>query len=307
MGVEKVKPHKGKDLLVFCSNHKSHADYLLLGYVLYKNDLQPVRYIAGMNLDVPVLGSYFKKMGAVFVKRGGSHDSIRKYRDTLEDLCNNKEDLLIFPEGGRSYDGGIRQLKSGSLNTILGMQKELKKKDINIYFVPIGITYDFVPEEGIFPTLSFLSKHNLRFFNLFFDMASFVNYIHQGKENKKGNVYIRFGTPLFAGDFSDRTCLLETLRNEIVKQTVVLPHQLVSYAILHNDYILKPCLQLVVAPLAEKLRAKADATEIIKDADAVTKKGLSVLKRKGVIDISGNYVVTKKKNRLLYHANALPF
>ncbi len=55
-GLDAVKAIAGKRTLVYVPCHRSHVDYLLLSYVLYREGLMPPHIAAGRNLDMPLIG-----------------------------------------------------------------------------------------------------------------------------------------------------------------------------------------------------------------------------------------------------------
>ena len=104
VGVENI-PKDGK--ILFCANHKSFVDPVLIGTVKTRE----FYYLAKEELmRVPVLGFILKKLNIIPIKRGaGDLGAIRK---TIEVLKENKA-LVMFPEGTRSKDGKLNEGKDG--------------------------------------------------------------------------------------------------------------------------------------------------------------------------------------------------
>ena len=65
-GVQKVA--QGYEV-IYVPCHRSHIDYLLLSYLLFKNGLTPPHIAAGINLNMPVIGSLLRRGGAFFMRR----------------------------------------------------------------------------------------------------------------------------------------------------------------------------------------------------------------------------------------------
>ncbi|MGO1750565.1 MAG: 1-acyl-sn-glycerol-3-phosphate acyltransferase, partial [Marinobacter sp.] len=67
--IQVVKETAQDNAVVYVPCHRSHVDYLLLSYVLYKNGLVPPHIAAGINLNMPILGPILRRGGAFFMRR----------------------------------------------------------------------------------------------------------------------------------------------------------------------------------------------------------------------------------------------
>src|SRR5690606_20442615 len=54
--------------VVYVPSHRSHMDYLLLSYLLYTRGIVPPHIVAGINLNLPVIGTLLRKGGAFFIR-----------------------------------------------------------------------------------------------------------------------------------------------------------------------------------------------------------------------------------------------
>lgn len=95
---------------VYCANHQSLLDILVLGSVLPHD----YKWAAKRSLmKIPFLGWHLQLAGHVPVDRkAGSRaaaEVIRRFEDTLK----AGKPLLVFPEGTRSEDGIVRPFKNG--------------------------------------------------------------------------------------------------------------------------------------------------------------------------------------------------
>ena len=80
---------------IICSNHISFADVILIGAVIKR----PVRFLAKAELfKIPVLGAFFKAMGAVPIKRGAADVGAIK---TSIKLLSENEIVAVFIQGTR--------------------------------------------------------------------------------------------------------------------------------------------------------------------------------------------------------------
>ncbi len=95
----------------FVMNHQSQIDIAVLFHVLPVN----LRFIVKEELrKVPLLGTYIAAMGMVFIDRTQRLRSLATVRAGAE-LLRAGQNLVAFPEGGRSRSGRIGRFKSGVL------------------------------------------------------------------------------------------------------------------------------------------------------------------------------------------------
>jgi 1-acyl-sn-glycerol-3-phosphate acyltransferase len=97
-------PEDGPALLI--SNHLSYLDVFLLGILLPR----PLNYVARSTLFVPVLGGFIRSVGGFPIQREGLGASGMK--ETLRRLRNGGI-VALFPEGTRSVDGELGEIKAG--------------------------------------------------------------------------------------------------------------------------------------------------------------------------------------------------
>jgi len=132
-------------IVVYLMNHRSNADYVLVGYVL--SGQVAISYAVGEWARTFPLEYIFKSFGAYFVRR--------KYREKLyhtvleryvQLITRNGVTQGIFLEGGLSRDGKLGKAKIGLLDYVLGVARdpEMRKR---LYIVPVAINYDRVLED----------------------------------------------------------------------------------------------------------------------------------------------------------------
>ena len=68
-GMENVLAVAKDKQLIYVPCHRSHIDYLLLSYVIHQKGLMPPHIAAGINLNMPVVGSLLRRGGAFFIRR----------------------------------------------------------------------------------------------------------------------------------------------------------------------------------------------------------------------------------------------
>ncbi len=148
--LDMVKHAAQKAPLVYIPCHKSHIDYLVLSYLLYKHNLNLPLVAAGKNLAFWPLGPFFRKSGAFFIRR--SFRGHKFYTDVfaayIKTLVSEGHNLEFFIEGGRSRTGKMVLPKLGLLAILMQAVEEGYCDDL--IFVPCAINYDRVMEEGAY-------------------------------------------------------------------------------------------------------------------------------------------------------------
>jgi 1-acyl-sn-glycerol-3-phosphate acyltransferase len=95
---------------VYCSNHQSLIDILVLGSVLPGD----YKWAAKRSLmRIPFLGWHLRLAGHVAIDRGRGADAAAQAIARFEEVLRRGKPLLVFPEGTRSEDGIIRSFKVG--------------------------------------------------------------------------------------------------------------------------------------------------------------------------------------------------
>jgi 1-acyl-sn-glycerol-3-phosphate acyltransferase len=128
-------PRHGGALLV--SNHLSHLDVFILGIPLNR----PLNYVARSTLFLPVLGSLIRSVGGFPIQREGI--GAQGLKETLRRLKKGGI-VVLFPEGTRSRDGELGELKSGI--SVLAARA-------HVAVIPAGIagTFEAWPRTRPFP------------------------------------------------------------------------------------------------------------------------------------------------------------
>jgi len=132
-------------IVIYLMNHRSNADYVLVGYVL--SGQVAISYAVGEWARTFPLEYIFKSFGAYFIRR--------KYREKLyhtvleryvQLITRNGVTQGIFLEGGLSRDGKLGKAKIGLLDYVLGVAREPSMRQ-RLYIVPVAINYDRVLED----------------------------------------------------------------------------------------------------------------------------------------------------------------
>ena len=134
--------------VMFCCTHRSHLDYFILGSLIYRYlHIRRIRFAAGDNLTkLPWLGRSFIGWGAFAVKRdkAGVRSQLRALCDSVAQMLIGGDSIIVFPEGGRSYGGAMLELKNGILGA--GAMAGDRSPQLPLFFMPVSITYQYLPE-----------------------------------------------------------------------------------------------------------------------------------------------------------------
>jgi len=242
-GLQKVKQMSQKGPLVLLPCHKSHIDYLILSYILYKNNMPCPHIAAGKNLSFWPLGPIFRTGGAFFIRRTfkGAILYSRVISEYIHKLLEEGFNIEQFLEGGRSRTGKLLMPKLGLLSILLNAYKNNACEDM--IFVPVFIGYDRIIEEKAY-------LHELEGGKK--EPENLVQVIKARKFLKKryGKIYIKFNDPISLNELLNKyeTDLNDMASNEqnalcrdlgwrvvnaIDNVTVVTPHSLVACVVLN--------------------------------------------------------------------------
>ena len=160
---------------VLASNHVSYMDTpVILGNI-------PVqfRFLAKKGLfDIPFLGSHLQRAGHIPVYRDDPRAAVKTMGMAADAIRERNISLLVFPEGGRTEDGQLREFKDGAAYMAIKAGAPI---------VPIAL----VGTRGI------LAMHSTRL--------------------RGGEVTLRIGKPLVTAGLKmkDRGAVTDTLHNQI--------------------------------------------------------------------------------------------
>jgi 1-acyl-sn-glycerol-3-phosphate acyltransferase len=151
----KIDPALFRDssLMVACT-HRSQTDYFVVGYVLHCMGIENMRFAAGENLtNLPIIGPMFRNFGAFTVRRGTTfgRDYVRNLCEQVVTMLHDGDTIVVFPEGGRSYEGQMLEVRGGIIgSSVLARRRNPARK---VYLLPMSISYEFLPELHAFDSL----------------------------------------------------------------------------------------------------------------------------------------------------------
>lgn len=185
--------------IVYVPCHRSHIDYLLLAYVVYRQGLAPPHTAAGANLNLPVIGSMLRRAGAFFMRRSFGGDALygAVFQAYFQLILARGFPVEYFIEGTRSRTGRLLKPKLGLLS--MTVQSFLADHSRPLVFVPVYFGYEKLVEGQTFiGELRGRAKKQESLRGLVRSLAALKQTF--------GRVQVNFGTPIDLGLFLDETC-----------------------------------------------------------------------------------------------------
>ena len=320
-GIARIDPDA---TVVLVMNHRSNMDYVLAGFMAA--DQAALSYAVGEWARIWPLSALIRAMGAYFVRRNSGDELYRRVLERYIVMATEAGvPQAVFPEGGLSRDGRMREPRLGVLDYM--MRGFHLGGDRDLVFVPLGINYDRVLEDrtllrsgegqstlqAIWATLRFLGR-NLRL-------------ALRGEWYRYGYACVNFGPPLSMREYCrSRDLDFQRLSGEARKQAMgelgrelmqavgrVVP--VVPVAVMATVFVRHPErslseleLKAEVAPLVARLEARGAHIYVPRgDFDYALSVGLRMLRLRRLIEErEGLYQARSSELELLrYYSNSI--
>ena len=180
--------------VVYVPSHRSHMDYLLLSYLLYNHGVVPPHIFAGINLNLPVVGTILRKGGAFFIRRSFRGNALYSavFSEYMAQLVGGGYSIEYFIEGGRSRTGRLLPPKGGAL--VMTLRAYLREPRKPVLFQPVYIGYEKLMEGSSYlDELSGKQKKKESIWQLLWS-------IPQVLRSNYGQVVVNFGEPIHLSD-----------------------------------------------------------------------------------------------------------
>lgn len=180
--------------VVYVPSHRSHMDYLLLSYLLYTQGIVPPHIAAGINLNLPVIGTILRKGGAFFLRRSFRGNALYSavFSEYVAQLVAGGYSIEYFIEGGRSRTGRLLQPKGGML--AMTIRAYLRQPVRPVLFQPVYIGYEKLMEGNSYlDELSGKPKDKESVWQLLMGIPRVLRQNY-------GQVVVNFGEPITLGD-----------------------------------------------------------------------------------------------------------
>ena len=176
--------------IIYVPCHRSHMDYLLLSYVIYRKGFAVPHVAAGVNLNMPVIGRFLRKGGAFFLRRSFKGDPLYAavFNQYLGFMMARGHPLEYFIEGGRSRTGRLQSPRTGMLSmTVRSFISDPRRP---VVFVPVYFGYERIVEGRTYiGELSGRPKEKETVWGLVKAVVSVLR-------SKFGKVHVNFGEPI---------------------------------------------------------------------------------------------------------------
>jgi glycerol-3-phosphate O-acyltransferase len=140
-GIARIDPDATVVLVI---NHRSNMDYVLAGFMAA--DQAALSYAVGEWARIWPLSALIRAMGAYFVRRNSADELYRRVLERYIAMATEAGvPQAVFPEGGLSRDGRMREPRLGVLDYMMRGFRVDGERDL--VFVPLGVNYDRVLED----------------------------------------------------------------------------------------------------------------------------------------------------------------
>jgi glycerol-3-phosphate O-acyltransferase len=187
--LERLKGVAEGNEIVYVPCHRSHIDYLLLSYVVYRNGLACPHIAAGLNLNLPLLGPILRRGGAFFLRRSFRDNPLYAavFNKYLSLNLAKGVPIEYFIEGGRSRTGRLRPARPGMLS--MTVRSFVRRPVRPLVFVPVYFGYERLIEgESYLSELSGKAKERESLLGLLRGLKFL--------RSRFGKVYVNFGEPI---------------------------------------------------------------------------------------------------------------
>ncbi len=176
--------------VIYVPCHRSHIDYLLVSFILYQRGFVPPHVAAGVNLNLPILGSFLRRGGGFFLRRSFRSQALYAavFNEYLSTLLNRGVHIEYFIEGTRSRTGRLLPPRAGML--AMTVKAFLQSPKRPVMFQPIYIGFEALVEGRSYQKeLSGSAKRKESWWDLITSVFSILrrNY---------GQVNVSFGQPI---------------------------------------------------------------------------------------------------------------
>ena len=312
--------------VVLVMNHRSNMDYVLAGYLAA--DQAALSYAVGEWARLWPLSALIRAMGAYFVRRNSGDELYRRVLERYIAMATEAGvPQAVFPEGGLSRDGRLREPRLGVLDYMMrGFRLD---GDRDLVFVPLGLNYDRVLEDRTL--LASLEGHKagrLRTISGTFGFALHnLLLIVRSEWHRFGYACVNFGSPVSMREYcAKRGIDFQKLTGDARKQAMAaLGNQLmqavgsvvpvVPVALMATVFRADPQgafseleLKAAVERLLERLQAAGARVYVPRgDLDYALAVGLRMLRLRHLIDEKdGLFSASPAESALLgYYANSI--
>ena len=301
--------------VVFVMNHRSNMDYVLAAYLAAEQTA--LSYAVGEWARLWPLSALVRAMGANFVRRNSSDELYRRVLERYIVMATEAGvPQAVFPEGGLSRDGRMREPRMGVLDYMLRGFRADGERDL--VFVPLGINYDRVLEDRTLLSEGRAGRGRTLFGTLRFVLHN-LKLVLRSEWHRFGYACVNFGSPLsmrrYGVDFhrlagEERRMAVAQLGRELMdavgRVMPVVPVALIAHIFLEHRSLTELDLKAETRRLVQRLE-KAHVYIPRQDLDYALRVGLRMLRLRHLVEArDGHFTVKEEELPLLrYYANSI--
>lgn len=195
--IDKVRDVTKDHAVVYAPCHRSHIDYLLLSSKLFEEGIMVPHIAAGINLNLPIVGSILRRGGAFFMRRSFKGNPLYStvFSEYIHTIFKKGYSVEYFVEGGRSRTGRTLSPRAGMV--AMTVTSYLRDQQKPIAFMPTYFGYEKVLEGSSYQgELRGKQKQKESIFGLFKSLKNL--------RRSFGKVSLNFGEPIYLEAYLDQ-------------------------------------------------------------------------------------------------------
>ncbi len=176
--------------IIYVPCHRSHADYILISFLLYVRGFAVPHIAAGVNLNLPVVGRFLRMGGAFFLRRTFRAQKLYSavFSEYVSHILAQGTPIEYFIEGTRSRTGRLLPPKGGML--AMTLRGYLRSPVRPVMFQPVYIGYEkLLDGAGYSKELAGAVKKK----ETLWDLLGSWRILRR----KHGEAHVSFGQPIF--------------------------------------------------------------------------------------------------------------
>ncbi|MEM7054743.1 MAG: glycerol-3-phosphate 1-O-acyltransferase PlsB [Pseudomonadota bacterium] len=185
--------------IVYVPCHRSHIDYMLMSFILYRRGFVPPHIAAGINLNLPIVGRLLRYGGAFYLRRSFRAQPLYSavFNEYVRSIVERGVSMEYFVEGTRSRTGRLLPPRAGMLS--ITVRAFLRDRQRPILFQPVYVGYERLAEGDAY--ISELSGAQKKPESL----SDFRNVINILRKNY-GQAQVSFGEPIRLNPLLEEIC-----------------------------------------------------------------------------------------------------
>ena len=185
--------------IVYVPCHRSHIDYMLMSFILYRRGFVPPHIAAGINLNLPIVGRLLRFGGAFYLRRSFRAQPLYSavFNEYVRTIVERGVSMEYFVEGTRSRTGRLLPPRAGMLS--ITVRAFLRDRQRPLLFQPVYVGYERLAEgDSYISELSGAQKKPE-------SLSDFRNVINILRKNY-GQAQVSFGEPILLNPLLKEIC-----------------------------------------------------------------------------------------------------